>query len=167
MLVQLQQEHRTAQYSFQVTYIARLHEQESSIQNARSYNYDGDPYFYTPPSYRYLRGGTYYETNEYGATVLRQAVNYGYQEGFRAGQADRQDHWRFDYQNAYAYQDGNYGYGGFYVERDDYHYYFRQGFRRGYEDGFYRRYRYGVYASGQYRVTTPVLSVILRLLPLR
>ena len=80
--------------------------------------------------------------------MLRQAVNYGYEEGFAAGQADRQDRWAFNYQDSYAYQDGNYGYGGFYVERDDYNYYFREGFRRGYEDGYYGRYRYGVYATG-------------------
>ena len=165
--VQLQQQKRSAQYDFQQQYIARLRQQQLSIQNAPNYNYGGDPYFYTPPSYRYSRGGRYYETNEYGAVVLRQAVNYGYEEGFGAGQADRQDRWAFNYLNSYAYQDGNYGYGGFYIERDDYRYYFRQGFRRGYEDGYYGRYRYGVHATGRYTVLGPVLSVILNLQPLR
>jgi hypothetical protein len=165
--VQLQQQKRVAQYGFQLQYIARLHEQQLSIQNARNYNYGGDPYFYTPPSYRYLRGGRYYETNEYGATVLRQAVNYGYEEGFGAGRADRQDRWAFNYRGSYAYQDGNYGYGGFYIERDDYNYYFREGFRRGYEDGYYGRSRYGVYATGKSTVLGAVLSVILNLQPLR
>jgi hypothetical protein len=165
--VQLQRQGRTAQYSFQLQYTAGLHQQQLTIQNARNYNYGGDPYFYTPASYRYYRGGRYYETNEYGATVLRQAVNYGYEEGFRAGQADRQDRWASNYQNSYAYLDANYGYGGFYIERDDYHYYFREGFRRGYDDGYYGRYQYGVYASGRYAVQAPVLSVIINLQSLR
>ena len=164
---QLQQQHRTAQYSFQQQYIAGLRQQQARIQNDRNYNYGGDPYFYTPNSFRYSRGGRDYETNEYGANMLRQAINYGYEEGFRAGQADREDHWAFNYETLYAYQDGNYGYTGFYVDRDDYNYYFRQGFSRGYNDGYYGRYQYGVYASGQYTIMAPVLSVILDLRPLR
>ena len=152
---QLQQQKRTAQFGFQQQYVAHLHEQQIGIQSARNYDYGGDPYFYTPFSYRYLRGGRYYETNDYGATVLRQAVNDGYAEGFGAGRADRQDHWAFDYRNSYAYRDANYGYGGFYIEREDYNYYFRQGFRRGYEDGYYSRYRYGVYSTGRYSSEAP------------
>jgi hypothetical protein len=49
----------------------------------------------------------YCETNDYGATVLRQAVNDGYEEGFGAGQADRQDRWASNYQGSYAYRDAN------------------------------------------------------------
>jgi flagellar motor protein MotB len=158
---QLQRQNRTAQYGFQQQHIARLRSQQLSIQNARNYNYGGDPYFYTPPSYRYSRGGRYYETNQYGVDLLRQAVNYGYEEGFAAGQADRQDRWAFSYQDSYAYQDGNYGYGGFYVERDDYSYYFREGFRRGYEDGYYGRYQYGSYSNGRGSILGGVLSVII------
>jgi hypothetical protein len=158
----LQQQHRTAQYGFQQQYVARLRQQQLTIQIG-NYNYGGDPYFYTPSSYRYYRAGRYYETNEYGAGVLRQAVNYGYEEGFGAGQADREDRWPYNYQTSYAYLDANYGYGGFYVERDDYNYYFREGFRRGYDDGFYNRYQYGVYLSGRYSVQAPVLSVVLNL----
>ena len=74
------------------------------------HDYDNDPYFYTAPVYRYNRGGAYYETNQYGADSLRQAVNLGYQEGFRAGAADREDNWRPDYRNSFAYQDATYGY---------------------------------------------------------
>jgi hypothetical protein len=164
---QLQQQHRTAQYGFQQQYVAGLRQQQLRIQNDRNYNYGGDPYFYTPNSYRYSRGGHFYETNEYGASMLRQGINYGYEEGFRAGQADRQDRWAFNYENSYAYQDGNYGYSGFYVDRDDYNYYFRQGFSRGYDDGYYGRHRYGAYATGRYSVLGSVLSVILDLQPLR
>src|SRR5439155_861175 len=43
-----------------------------------------DPYFYSPPIYRYYRGASYYEVNQYGADLLRRAVNYGYREGYRA-----------------------------------------------------------------------------------
>ena len=132
----------------------------------------GDPYFYTPPSYRYARGGRYFETNEYGAVVLRQAVNDGYAQGFGAGRADRLDRWAYNYRDSYAYQDGIYGYRGFYVPRADYRYYFRQGFRRGYDDGYYGRYRYrvhatGVHAAGGFSVLGGVLSVIINLQPLR
>jgi hypothetical protein len=156
-----------AQYGLQQQYAVRLRDQQLRIQNTRDYDYGADPYFYTPASYRYSRGGRYYETNDYGAAVLRQAVNYGYEEGFWAGQADRQDRWAFNYRDSYAYQDGIYGYGGFYVDRDDYNYYFREGFRRGYEDGYYGRYTYGTYATGKYAVLGAVLSVILDLQSLR
>jgi hypothetical protein len=147
--------------------MAHVRDQRMSIENDRHYNFDGDPYFYTPSIYRYVWGGRYYQTNEYGATVLRQAVNYGYAEGFEAGQADRQDRRAFNYRDSYAYLDGNYGYRGFYIEFGDYNYYFREGFRRGHEDGYYGRYQYGVYATGRYSVQGPVLSVILNLQPLR
>jgi len=52
------------------------------------HDYNNDPYFYTAPIYRYNRGGSYYEINQYAADTLRQAVNYGYQEAFAAGEAD-------------------------------------------------------------------------------
>jgi hypothetical protein len=94
-------------------------------------------------------------------------VNFGYGEGFGAGRADREDHWAFNYWDSYAYQDAIYGYRGFYIDRDDYNHYFREGFRRGYEDGYYGRYQYGVYATGRYSVLGGVLSVILNLQPLR
>jgi len=160
---QLQQQKRMAQYRFQQQYLQRLRRQQLSLRNAHNYNYGRDPYFYTPPSYRYSRGGTYYETNQYGANLLRQAVNYGYEEGFRAGQADRQDHWGFNFEDSYAYRDANYGYSGYYVERDDYNHYFREGFRRGYEDGYYSRHQYGHVSNGKYVVLAAVLGVVLTL----
>jgi flagellar biosynthesis/type III secretory pathway protein FliH len=96
-----------------------------------------------------------------------QAVNYGYQEGFRAGEADRQDRWRSNYRDSYAYQDANYGYNGYYVDRDDYNYYFREGFRRGYEDGYSSRYQYGRYSDGSYSVLDAILSKVLDFQSLR
>jgi flagellar biosynthesis/type III secretory pathway protein FliH len=115
----------------------------------------------------YNRGGSYYEVNQYGADLLRQAVNNGYQEGYNAGQADREDNWRPDFQNSYAYQDALYGYDGYYLTPDDYQYYFRQGFQRGYEDGYNEQYQYGYSSNGSYGVLGNVLSLILNFQSLR
>ena len=123
--------------------------------------------FYTAPIYRYNRGGHYYETNQYGADLLRQAMNNGYQEGIRAGEADRQDRWHSDYRNSYAYQDANYGYNGYYVDRDDYNHYFREGFQRGYEDGYNSRYQYGHYSDGSYVILEVIVSQVLNFQSLR
>ncbi|MFY9560534.1 MAG: hypothetical protein WAQ52_09900 [Terriglobales bacterium] len=157
----LQQQRRTAQYRFQEDYLERQRQQQIRFRNDRDHDYDHDPYFYTAPIYRYHRGGSYYEINQYGADILRQAVNYGYEEGFRTGRADREDRWRSNYQDSYAYQDANYGYSGFYVNQDDYNYYFREGFRRGYQDGYRSRYQYGRYSDGRYTVLDILLSQIL------
>jgi hypothetical protein len=113
-------------------------------------------------NYRYYRGGNYYYTNQYGAEMLRRAVNDGYSEGFQAGRADREDGWGFDYNNAYGYQDASYGYDAYYVGLNEYQYYFREGFRRGYEDGYYSRYRYGRYYNGGYSILGNILSGILQ-----
>ncbi len=94
-------------------------------------------------------------------------MNYGYQEGFQSGQADRQDGWAPNYQNSYAYSDANYGYAGNYVDQSDYNYYFRQGFRRGYEDGYYGRSQYGSSSNGTTSILGAVLSAILGLTSLR
>jgi len=53
------------------------------------------------------------------------------------------------------------------VDRDDYNYYFREGFRRGYEDGFDSRSQYGRYSNGTYSILGAVLSGILNLESLR
>ena len=125
------------------------------------HDYNSDPYYYTADNCRYNRGGRYYETNQYGANMLRGAVNNGYDQGFLAGQADQQDHWRADYQNAYAYQDANYGYDGYDISQVDYNYYFREGFRRGYEDGYYGRHQYGSYYGGNYAISGNLMGGII------
>ena len=158
---QLQQQKRSAQYRFQQEYLARLRQQQSNVQGRERYDYDRDPFFHTPSQYRYRRGDRYYETNQYGLDLLRQAVNYGYEEGFRAGRADREDRWPSNYEDCYAYQDANYGYFGFYVDRDDYNHYFREGFRRGYEDGYGRRYKYGRVSNGRVAILAGVLAGII------
>jgi hypothetical protein len=156
-----------AQQRLQQNYLARLGQQRLFL-NDHYPDYARDPFFFTGAIYRrYNRGGRYYETNQYGASLLREAVNYGYAEGFRAGAADRLDRWHFSYQDSYAYQDANFGYNGYYVERDDYNFYFREGFRRGYEDGFNSRYQYGRYANGSYRMNDSALTVVLNFQSLR
>lgn len=163
----LQQGKRVAQYRFQQQYLERLRQQQIRIANERNHDYRNDPYFYTPPSYRYRRAGSYYETNEYGANLLRSAVNNGYEEGFRAGEADREDRWPSNYRDSSVYDDANFGYGGYYVDRADYNHYFREGFRRGYEDGHGSRHQYGSLADGKNSILGDVLASILNFQSLR
>jgi len=160
---ELQRQHRTAQYRFMQAYVSRLQQQEVALRNYRYYDYDSDPYFYTPADYRYYRGGQYYETNEYGIALLRQALNNGYREGWMAGTADREDGWRPSYGSSYAYRDANYGYNGYYLDRSTYNHYFREGFRRGYDDGYGSRYRYGRNSNGTRSLLGSVLNALLRI----
>jgi len=150
----LQQKHRYNYLRYQQSYWERLRRDQIRLQQARYY----DNLVY---NYRYNRGGQYYYTSQYGAQMLRDAVNYGYAEGFNAGRADRQDNWGYDYQDDYAYQDGAYGYDSYYVELGEYNYYFREGFRRGYEDGYYSRNRYGSYSNGKYTILGAIAGAIL------
>jgi hypothetical protein len=163
----LRAQKRVNQYQFQQAYINRLREQQRLVEQARYYNYNQDPYFYSAPNYRYSYGGRSYETNQYGVDTLRQSLNSGYEEGYQAGQADRQDGWRADYRNSYAYQDANYGYNGMYVNQTDYNYYFRQGFQRGYQDGYNSRSQYGQVVNGKYQLLAGLLSTLLNLTTLR
>jgi hypothetical protein len=161
----MQQQRRINEYRAQQLYLAQLRAQQLRLQTA--YNYSNDPYIRVAPSYRYAYSGYTRETNQYGADVLRQAVNYGYQEGVRFGQADRQDGLPADYRNSFAYQDANYGYSGYYVDQADYNYYFRQGFQRGYSDGYYSRSQYGTSLNGSPSILATLLSSILGLTSLR
>jgi len=138
----LRQQKRIAHLRFQEAYRQRLLQQRTALMNAR-YDYYNDPFYYTGPSYRYRRGDQYYTTNDIGIGTLKQALNQGYKEGYRAGRADHEDRWRFDPRSSFAYQDANFGYDGRYVPQDEYNYYFREGFERGYEDGYYGRRKYG------------------------
>ncbi|HEY7545691.1 MAG TPA: hypothetical protein VID27_12445 [Blastocatellia bacterium] len=149
---------------FQREYLEHLREQQRRLRY--EHDYENDPYFYTAPIYRYYRGGRYYHVNRYAADLLQQAINNGYEEGYHAGRADREDGWRFDYQNCYAYEDATFGYTGYYLDLNEYRYYFREGFRRGYTDGYYGRYQYGRYYDGKYSILAAVLSRILNLMPL-
>jgi hypothetical protein len=125
-------------------------------------------YYVRPAHYRYSYGGRWYSTSNYGADILRQAVSWGYQEGVRAGRADRYDGWAPDLRGSIAWRNGGFGYGGRYVSRADYDYYFRQGFQRGYDDGYYGRMRYGRYDGGNdAMIVEAVLATILGLQLLR
>ena len=138
----LRQQKRIQHLRFQEQYEERLRAQRAQLSQTR-YDYRNDPYYYTAPNYRYQRDGRYYQTNQYGMKKLEKALQAGYNEGFKAGRADREDHWRYDYRSAFAYKDANYGYDGRYIDQDEYNHYFREGFQRGYEDGYYDRQKYG------------------------
>jgi len=158
----LQQQKRLAHYRYQQAYYERLRQQQAQLPDDR-YDFNNDPFYYTAPNYRYRRDGRSYETNQYGADMLRQASNTGYQQGLQAGRADKQDNWRFDYKQSFAYEDANYGYDGRYVRQDDYNHYFREGFQRGYEDGYYDRRKYGATINGSDSLLGTVLNTILNL----
>jgi hypothetical protein len=160
---QLERARRLAQYQYQQRYLQRLRDQRLSLSQYDRYDYDNDPYFYTAPTYRYTRGGRVYQTNQYGADLLRRAVNHGYEEGVRAGQADRQDRQRANYRDSWAYRDATLGYTGMYVPQADYTHYFREGFRRGYEDGYNSQSRYGTNVNGTFNLLSTVLGTILNL----
>jgi hypothetical protein len=163
----LRAQRRQSQYELQQRYLDGLRRQQLEAARWRGYDYERDPYFRTAPSYRYSRDGRQHETNEYGAQQLRQAVNHGYEQGVRAGRADRDDGWRADYRSSYAYRDANYGYNGLYVNEADYNHYFREGFRRGYEDGHSGRSNYGRGSNGALSILENVMAAILSLQQLR
>jgi hypothetical protein len=150
----LQQQNREAQLGFQRAYWERVREDRDRLQNWQFYND-------VALDYSYLRGGQYYYTSQYGLNMLTDAVNDGYQEGFLAGQADREDNYQYDYRDAFAFQDASYGYNGYWVDLSEYQYYFRDGFQNGYDDGFYSRYRYGTFTNGNYAVNASFLKGLL------
>jgi len=112
--------------------------------------------------YRINRDGNYYETDNRGAEFLRQAVNYGYQEGYRTGRDDRKSGRSDNYNGSLIYRRANYGYRN-YVSSDQYQYYFQQGFQRGYEDGFNSRYQYGANNNGSLNIFGTILDGILNI----
>jgi hypothetical protein len=160
--VQLQQQNRTSQYRSYQDYRRRHDNLYLRYWNDR-HRYYRDDWFFAPVVFSLFYNGGYYGINHYQSDLIRQAMNYGYEEGFHAGRADRYDHWRFDYRSNYIYRDADYGYYGYYVDEDMYSHYFREGFRRGYEDGYYGRYRYGRYYGGSYSLRRDVLDSVFRI----
>jgi hypothetical protein len=158
---QLQAQHHAAQIAQQQRYLDALRQQQEQARAPRDPRREA--YITAPMTYRYRLNGAYYETNQYGADVLRQAVNNGYTQGYQQGQADRSDGLRSDYRRSFAYQDANYGYTGAYVPQHDYNYYFRQGFQRGYDDGYANASRYGRYSNGTGSILGNILNSILGL----
>jgi len=150
----LQQQNRLRYLSYQQRYWDRIRADQYRLQN--SVFYDN---LYN--NYSYYRDNQYYYTSQYGAQMLRNALNNGYEAGLQAGQADRYDNWGYNYQDSYGYEDATYGYDNYYVSMDEYSYYFRQGFERGYEDGYYGRYQYGTYNNGKYSLLGNIIGTIL------
>lgn len=157
----LQSQRRLEQYRYQQRYWQRHRDYHTRWYTQR-WNFERDPFFWTAPSHRYYRGGRWFSVNRYAVDVLQQAVRIGYEEGFHAGEADRYDGWRGGYRDNFVYQDASLGYQGWYVGQAEYNYYFREGFRRGYEDGYYRRFRYGRRYDTGFSILPRELDLILR-----
>ncbi|HYE65844.1 MAG TPA: hypothetical protein VD966_09675 [Pyrinomonadaceae bacterium] len=68
--------------------------------------------------------------------VRRYALDAGYQEGYRAGEIDRANGERFNYNDEGAYRDATTGYRDSFGNLESYRRSFREGFRRGYDDGY-------------------------------
>lgn len=133
-------------------------QEQIRLQNQRNRNNNG----YGNNRYRVYRNGSYYQTDNRGAELLRQAVNRGYQQGVRAGQADRDGRRRSGYTNNSMYRSGNYGYES-YVDSSQYQYYFQQGFERGYQDGYNSRYQNGTNNNGAFNILGTILQGILNI----
>ena len=132
-------------------------------RNSDRYN-DGRVVVVTNPNrgmYRINMNGQYYSVDNRGYNVLRQAVNRGYQQGYRAGLRDRRMG-RYNYNNDSVYMSGSFGYES-YVARNQYQYYFQQGFQRGYEDGYNSRTQYGYRSGSEYNILGNVLNTILNI----
>jgi hypothetical protein len=113
--------------------------------------------------YRVYRNGGWYNTDNRGAELLRQAVQEGYRQGFAAGRSDRNRRiTRMNWGGSTIYRSGTYGYQS-YVDRSQYQYYFRQGFERGYQDGFNSRNQYGSYNNGSANILGSILGAILNI----
>ena len=163
--LQLQQQRRMSQFRAQQLYAAEIRQQQQGLLTQR--DYARDPWVGAPHVFQYVANGANRQTNAVGADVLRQAVRNGYAQGYRAGQADQQDHSPSSYQSTFAYRDANYGYAGRDVDQTDYNFYFRQGLQRGYDDGFTHRAKYGTASNGSATILTSLLNSILGFQPLR
>ncbi len=136
-------------------------EREREVQANRAYDRARDVQLLN--DYRYNIRGVYRETNQFGADVLRQAVDQGYDQGYRAGLNDHRDGVGADFQRALNFESGGFGYTGGYVPADDYSYYFSQGFQRGYDDGYWNRSNYGTFSNGNAAILGAVALGILGL----
>ena len=121
--------------------------------------------------YRVNRNGSYYNTDQNGAELLRNAVNEGYRQGFNAGRSDYSSNRERGWSNSNVYRSGSIGYQNS-VDRRQYQYYFQQGFQRGYQDGsnseynqngYNGSYRYGTYDNGSPNILSTILNEILNI----
>ncbi len=112
--------------------------------------------------YRVYRNGSWYNTDNRGADLLRQAVNQGYRQGLAAGRSDRNRRSGMNWGGSSIYRSGTYGYQS-HVARNQYQYYFQQGFQRGYQDGYNSRYQYGTNNNGVGNILGSILGSILNI----
>ena len=112
--------------------------------------------------YRVYRNGGWYNTDNRGAELLRQALNEGYRQGFTAGRNDRSRRVSLNWGGSNVYRSGTYGYQS-YVDRSQYQYYFQQGLQRGYQDGYNSRYQYGSNNGGTLNILGSILGSILNI----
>ena len=147
------------------------------IVNTRNTRVVGGTYYNVQPTvtvttgrYRIYRNGRYYNTDNTGADMLRQAVNEGYRQGFAAGRSDRHGRRNISWSNNNVYRTGTYGYSNG-VDRSQYQYYFQQGFQRGYQDGsnsqyqddYVGNYQYGYNEGGTLNVLGAILNEVLNI----
>lgn len=138
---------------------AKLEQQRLRLQQQR---YNQNVYANNNNRYRVYRNGAYYNTDNRGVELLRQAVNAGYQQGIRAGQSDRNSRRNRSWNNSSVYQNGSYGYQS-YVDRSQYQYYFQQGFQKGYQDGYNSRNQYGSNNGGAFNILGTILNQVLNI----
>lgn len=137
-------------------------------RNRRNGNYNNNNNVTNSVRYRVYRNGAYYNTDNRGAELLRQAVNEGYRQGFSYGRSNRNN--RGSWSNSNVYRSGTVGYQS-YVDRNQYQYYFQQGFQRGYQDGSNSRYQdgyngnyeYGSNNNGSLNILGTILNQVLNL----
>lgn len=142
----------------------------STDYNRRNRNYNPGTVVVSSNRYRVYRNGSYYNTDQRGADLLRQAVNEGYRQGFIAGRNDRNNRRNYSWSNSTVYRNGSIGYQN-YVNRSQYQYYFQQGFQRGYQDGSNRQYQdgydgnyqYGYNSNGTMSVIGAILEQVLNI----
>lgn len=124
----------------------------------------------TAGRYRVQRGSSWYNTDNRGAELLRNAVTEGYRQGFIAGRSNMNSNRRVSWTNSNVYRTGTMGYQNG-VDRGQYQHYFREGFQRGYQDGSNRRYendrtgsfQYGSYDNGQPSILSTILNEVLNI----
>ncbi len=112
--------------------------------------------------YRVYRNDSYYQTDQRGAQLLRQAVENGYRQGYQSGLNDRRYSRNSGYYGSQIYRNGTYGYQS-YVDRNQYQHYFQQGFHRGYQDGVNNQSSYGLQSNNTMNILGTILNGILNL----
>lgn len=113
---------------------AEKNARKSHQRNERNGGYNRNDGYYGNDGYN--RNDGYYGNDGYGSNVNQAAFDRGYQEGVRAGQNDRYNNRRYDYQNHSTYRDATAGYNSRYGDRNSYRNSFRGGFQRGYDEGY-------------------------------